>query len=128
MYQILAILYTHGGRIEMSDQVTPDITDITSDDKLWTALAYIFTPLVPIILLLMEDKKDRPFIKAHSMQALIFGVVFYILVSVLSVVIVGLCLIPIGWGLQIYWAIKAYNGELVNIPVITDFVKNQGWA
>ena len=112
----------------MSDQVTPDINDITSDDKLWTALAYIFTPQVPIILLLMEDKKDRPFIKAHSMQALIFGVVFYILVSVLSVVIVGLCLIPVGWGLQIYWAIKAYNGELVNIPVITDFVKNQGWA
>lgn len=109
----------------MSDQVSPDIT---SDDKLWTALAYIFTPLVPIILLLMEDKKDRPFIKAHSMQALVFGVIFYILVSVLSVVIIGLCLIPIGWGLQIYWAIKAYNGEFVNIPVITDFVKNQGWA
>jgi uncharacterized membrane protein len=112
----------------MSDQVTPEITDITSDDKLWTALAYIFTPLVPIILLLMEDKKDRPFIKAHAMQALVFGVIFYILVSVLSVVIIGLCLIPIGWGLQIYWAVKAYNGELVNIPVITDFVKNQGWA
>ena len=109
----------------MTDQISPDIT---SDDKLWTALAYIFTPVVPIILLLMDDKKDRPFIKAHSMQALVFGVVFYILVSVLSVVIVGLCLIPVGWAFQIFWAVKAYNGEFVQIPVITDFVKNQGWA
>jgi len=29
---------------------------------------------------------------------------------------------------QIIWGIKAYNGEYVNIPVITDFVKKQGWA
>jgi uncharacterized membrane protein len=109
----------------MTDQVPPDVT---SDDKLWALLAYIFTPLIPIILMLMEDKKDRPFIKAHNMQALVFGVVFYIIVSVLSVVIIGLCLIPVGLGLQIWWGIKAYNGEYVTIPVITDFVKNQGWA
>ena len=33
--------------------------EITSDDKLWALLAYIFSPLVPIIILLMEDKKSR---------------------------------------------------------------------
>jgi uncharacterized membrane protein len=27
-----------------------------------------------------------------------------------------------------YWAYKAYKGELITIPVVTDFVKNQGWA
>ena len=35
--------------------------DVTSDDKLWAALAYVFTPIVPIIILVMADKKDRPF-------------------------------------------------------------------
>jgi len=28
----------------------------------------------------------------------------------------------------IYFGIQAYNGKLVEIPVITNFVKQQGWA
>jgi hypothetical protein len=35
----------------MSEQ--PGMGEVTSDDKLWSALTYIFTPLVPIIILLM---------------------------------------------------------------------------
>jgi hypothetical protein len=31
--------------------------EVTSDDRLMAALAYVFSPLVPIIFLLMEDKK-----------------------------------------------------------------------
>jgi uncharacterized membrane protein len=54
------------------DQFTP--SEVTSDDKLWAALAYVFSPLVPIIIMLLEDKKNRPFIKAHNMQALVWGV------------------------------------------------------
>lgn len=109
----------------MTDQVSPDVT---SDDKLWALLAYLFTPLIPIALLLMDDKKDRPFIKAHNVQALVWGVIFMVVASLLSLVLIGLCLIPIGLGLQIWWGVKAYNGEYITIPVITDFVKNQGWA
>ena len=103
-------------------------TDVSSDDKLWAALAYLFSPLVPIIIMLMEDKKNRPFIKAHSMQSLVFGVVFWGITSILSLGLIGLCLVPIGFVIEIYWAYKAYQGETINIPVITDFVKNQGWA
>jgi len=114
----------------MTEQQIPEqpVSDVTQNDKLLAALAYIFTPIVSIILLLLEDKKDRPFIKAHNVQALVFGVVYYLIVSILSFVVVGLCLIPVGIILQLYWAYKAYQGEMVNIPVITDFVKNQGWA
>ena len=103
-------------------------TDVSSDDKLWAALAYLFSPLVPIIILLMEDKKNRPFIKGHSMQSLVFGVVFWGITSILSLGLIGLCLVPIGFVIEVYWAYKAYQGETINIPVITDFVKNQGWA
>jgi uncharacterized membrane protein len=102
--------------------------EITSDDKLWAALAYVFTPLVPIIILLMEDKKNRPFIKAHNAQALAWGVVFYIVVAVTSPFVLGFCLWPLGLLLELYWAYKAYQGEFINIPVVTDFVKGQGWA
>ncbi len=102
--------------------------EITQDDKLWAALAYVFTPVIPIVLMLLEDKKDRPFIKAHNAQALAFGVVYYLLVGILSFALIGVCLIPIGIILQLYWAYKAYQGELINIPVLTDFVKKQGWA
>ena len=34
-------------------------SEITSDDKLWALLAYILSPLVPIIILVMEDKKNQ---------------------------------------------------------------------
>ncbi len=103
--------------------------EITSDDKLWAALAYVFTPLVPIILMLMEDKKNRPFIKAHNGQALVYGVVFYVVASISSVTVILPCILfPLGWLLEFYWAYKAYQGGFINIPVITDFVKGQGWA
>ena len=101
---------------------------VTSDDKLWAALAYLFSPFVPIIILLLDDKKERPFIKAHNAQSLVFGIVFWGITSVLSFVIIGLCLVPIGLLLEIFWAYQAYQGKMINIPVVSDFVKNQGWA
>ncbi len=103
-------------------------SDITSDDKLWALLAYIFSPIVPIIILLMPDKKARPFLKAHNVQALIWGVIAYIISSVLAAVFIG-CFVWLAYIIiTIIWGMKAYKGEYVNIPLITNFVKNQGWA
>ncbi len=103
--------------------------EVTSDDKLWAALAYIFTPLIPIIILLLADKKERPFIKAHNMQALIWGVIVWV-ISLITSPIFGLgCLVwLVAIILQIYWAYQAYQGKLISIPVLSDFIKNQGWA
>jgi uncharacterized membrane protein len=111
---------------KMTDQF--GTTDITSDDKLWALLSYILTPIVPIILLLMEDKKNRPFLKYHGMQALVWGIILYVVCIILSFIVIGLCLWVIGGIITIYWGIKAYQGEWVKIPLITDFVKNQGWV
>jgi uncharacterized membrane protein len=111
----------------MTDQSTGSL-EATSDDKLWAALAYVFTPLVPIIILLLQDKKDRPYIRAHNAQALAWGVIFYIVVTITSFFFIGLCLWPLGLILQLYWAYKAYQGNVFSIPVLTDFVKKQGWA
>ncbi len=105
----------------------PMSADATSDDKLWALLAYVLTPIVPIIILLMEDKKNRPFIKAHNMQALILGVI-NVVIAFFSFLLVPLCLNVIVFVACVYWGIQAYNGKYVEIPVITNFVKNQGWA
>jgi uncharacterized membrane protein len=112
----------------MSEQ--PMNPDVTSDDKLWALLAYVLTPIVPIIILLMEDKKNRPFIRAHNVQALVWGVFNLVVGSILSTVLFFCLGAPslIIWAIGIYWGIQAYNGKMVEIPVITNFVKNQGWA
>jgi uncharacterized protein len=57
--------------VQMDPQVPMDVTD---DDKLWALLSWIFAPIVPIIVLLLEDKKTRPFIKYNAIQALILSV------------------------------------------------------
>jgi hypothetical protein len=38
---------------------TPMSPDVTSDDKLWAMLGYVF-PVIAIVVLFMEDKKNRP--------------------------------------------------------------------
>lgn len=95
-------------------------SEITSDDKLWAALAYVFSPLVPIILMLMEDKKNRPFIRAHNAQALILGII--------TILTSGFCVGLLVWVYQLYIAYQAYQGKTVEVPVITNFIKGQGWA
>ncbi|HSM71557.1 MAG TPA: hypothetical protein VK851_08445 [Anaerolineales bacterium] len=103
--------------------------DVTSDDKLWAALGYPIV-LVAIIVLLMEDKKARPFIKFHAVQSIAANVVFFIIGSILSVVTLGfggLC-VPLLWFVFLYWGYKAYQGEMFDIPMVTNFIKGQGWA
>jgi uncharacterized membrane protein len=103
-------------------------TEITDDDKLWSLLSYIFTPLIPIIMLVLEDKKSRPFIKFHAVQALVFGGVAYLISSILAPVVGIGCITGLAaLGYSIYLGVKAYNGEFVEIPFVTGFCKKQGW-
>ena len=100
--------------------VTADAGELTQDDKLWSLLSYIFCPLIGIIMLLIEDKKNRPFIKYNAWVSIWLGIIV-ILTS-------GFCVGLIVWIYAIYLGIKSYQGEKVEVPVISDFVRNQGWA
>ena len=107
-----------------------ETSNLTSDDKLWAALSYVFAPLVGIIALLMEDKKSRPFIKFHAVQSIAASIVFVIVATILSVVTLGfggLC-VPLLWLVFLYWAYQAYQGQDVKIPLVSDFIRKQGWA
>ena len=103
-------------------------SEITSDDKLWVLLSYVFSPLVPVILLVWEEKKNRPFIRAHNAQALVWGLISVVISVFLGWLIIPACISFGMWVAAVYWGLKGYGGELVEIPVVTDFVKNQGWA
>jgi len=103
------------------------VFDISDDDKLWALLSYVFSPLISIIVLLMEDKKARQFIKYHSTQALALGIINFILSIVLGATIVLACVPLFIWFAMIYWGVKAYQGEYVEIPGLTNFMKGQGW-
>jgi uncharacterized membrane protein len=113
-------------------------TDVNSDDKLWAALGYpIF--IVALIMLLVDGKKDRPFIKYHAVQALAVNVVIWIveillgiLSSALAVIAFGIgavvsCVAPLVWLLLIWPAVLAYQGQYFEIPVVTKFLRDQHW-
>lgn len=102
--------------------------DITDDDKLWAALCWFFAPITPVLALwIMTDKGARPFIKYNAWQALVLSVVVYVLSAALSFVFIG-CFLAVAYLVYvIYLTIQAYNGNMVTVPVVTDFCKNQGW-
>jgi len=113
-------------------------SDINDNDKLIAALCYLLTPLVSIIVLLVDTMKARPYQKYHAMQALglfvaefVFLIVVCICTAIGSLVVIGACLgllaflpiIP-----DIYYAIIAYSRPAYfEIPVITKFMMQQGW-
>jgi uncharacterized membrane protein len=102
--------------------------EITSDDKLWAALGYPISPLA-VIVLFMEDKKARPFIKYHAVQSIAFNIVLYILITIIAVVTLGFGAIcaPLFWLVVIWPAIEAFQGKYLEIPVLTNFLKKQKW-
>ncbi len=103
---------------------------ITSDDKLWAALGYlpIVGWIIAIIALIMEDKRARPFIKLHSIQALILALVNGLIAGALAVVIVG-CITGVAGAIyMLYLGYQAYQGVTVNVPWLTGFIHSQGWA
>ena len=120
----------------------PSVTaaDANSNDRLWSLLSYIFTPIVPAIVLAMDDTKNRAFPRFHAIQALgffgaimIYTVLAFVLFFCGSAVTFGLgaCVLWILFILPlipaIYYGIQAYNGKYFDIPMLTDFMVKQGW-
>lgn len=98
---------------------------ITSHDRTWAALSWLpLTPLWPllaILALLMEDTKERPFVRYHAVNSIVTGVVL------IPVTAVTLGLGGFLYLVFFYWAYQAYQGDTVTVPLITDWVRGQGW-
>jgi uncharacterized membrane protein len=121
----------------MSQQ--PAKSEITSDDKLWAAIGYPIG-IIALIMLLVQDKRDRPFIKFHAVQAICLWVAFVVVAVILNIFsailarltigICGLtsCIVPILWLLLFWPAYLAFQGKYFNVPVVTDFIRSQHWV
>lgn len=115
-----------------AEQPSPFGGDITPNDKLMAALSYPI-PIVAIVILLVEDMKNRPFQRYHAIQSLGVNVALWIVISILACVLglitAGLCAVGPGvlWLVTLYWAYLAYQGAYFEIPWLTQFMKQQRW-
>ena len=115
------------------------IMGVTDDDKLWAALSYLpFVGwIIAIAVLLMDDKKNRPFIKYHAIQSLTINVILSVVIFILACILGAITFFIAGagallpgflWLVTLWPAYEAYNGKYLEIPWITDFIKKQGWV
>ena len=105
----------------------PPTTSDPNNEKLMALLAYLLAPIVGIIILVSDSMKSNPVLRKHAVQSIAYAVVAIIISVILSITIILSCLFWLPYIPLIIFAIQAYQGKDVNIPVITDFCKNQGW-
>jgi uncharacterized membrane protein len=122
---------------EPSEQSMPSMdVGINEDDKLCALLSYLLWPLGSILVAVMEDKKARPFIKYHAIQATGLGVAVWVLIVILACVLGAITFFIGGLGAccgivpvlsMFYYAYLAYQGDYFEIPYLTDLMAKQGW-
>lgn len=124
--------------------------EASRDDKLIALLSYvtqIVIPLImPIIVLLSESSKKRPFQRYHAVQSLALSLLFIALVAAATigtgiiqvipligqlVALLMLCLMPIAWFMAViallYYGYQAFQGKRFSIPGLTSMLRDQGW-
>jgi uncharacterized membrane protein len=109
-----------GGVLKMGEQ-----PQASSDDRLWAALGYPI-PVIALVLLLMEEKRDVYFLKYHAIQSVILNVVLWIVLVPVSILTLGCG--SVLWLVTLWPAYDSYQGNLTELPLIADFMKKQGWA
>jgi uncharacterized membrane protein len=97
----------------------------TSHERMWAALSWVpLTPLFPllaILALIMEETKASSFVRHHAVQSLATGLA-----------LIAITIVTLGFGgllylVFFYWAYLAYQGQTVEIPVVTKWVQQKGW-
>ncbi len=113
----------------MTEEITEvPITDqeVSNDDKMWALLSWIpwVGWVLAVLALLVEPQKDRAFIRYHAVQSIGANII----IGIASGLTFWTGCIPIFLGLiTIYPALKAYQGEWLELPWLTQFCKDQGW-
>lgn len=108
----------------------------TENDKLVSALGYIFWLIVPIIVLL-TDMKNSAFNRVHAFQGLVFGgvgIAFYIILYTCVTTAITAAVPPLGCVLWIgyflplvmglYYAYKTYSAGQVEFPYLSQVTRS----
>lgn len=134
--------------IRRGEFITDSVVDTSADndDRLVSLLCYVVPVLLPVIVMLSESSQKRPFQRYHAVQSLglsgfmvVLGIVLSIATAILQIIpavgtLVGalmFCLSPILFLMAVvaafYYGFQAYQGKRFAIPVVTNFLVNQGW-
>ena len=100
--------------------------EVTDEDKLWGTLSWlpIFGVILAVFSLMVEPQNKRLFIRFHAVQSIAVNII----IALLSAFLIWTACMPLIIGfLTIYPAIKAYQGEWLEIPFLTEFCLDQGW-
>lgn len=107
-------MYPSGGG--MSSQ---DLQPQEDNDKIMAALSYILIVIMSVVIL-ATDMKNKPFLKYHAYQSLTLGIALFVLYVILSITVVGLCVAPLLFLVQLWYGYQAYTKGVFTIPVVTD--------
>lgn len=108
------------GPAPMSDQ--PSDTG-----KILAGIGYL-TGIVALIAILIEPYKNEHFVRFHAVQALGIWVGWIVISIVSAIPVIGWIFGAIGWivllVVSILGAIKSFQGQYYEVPVIYNLVKN----
>lgn len=95
---------------------------VNDTSKILAALGYVFW-VVALIAILIEPYKNEKFVRMHAVQGLALGVAIWVVTAVTSFVLIGFFVGIAGFIYQVILAVKAWNGETFEVPVVYGIVK-----
>ena len=101
-------------------------TSIGMQPELAALLSYLFGFITGLIFYVIEKKNK--YVRFHAMQSMLaFGALFVIAIILPFIPVIGLIMVPFLWLAQvILWIImmiKAYQGEMLKLPVVGDMAE-----
>lgn len=115
----------------------------SDNDKVLAGLSYVsqivLPVILPLVLLLSDEGKRSAFVRHHSVQSLallVISILYEMVVGTVVLVIGAVvpCLLAILWVLflvplvpLVYYGWKAFQGEYVEMPWLTAFLKQNNW-
>lgn len=134
----------HGEPFGLKAPNEPAAAPPSENEKLLAGLSYLSQILVPavlpVILLLAEETKRSTFLRHHAVHslALLVATIIYELAALLVYVVISLvvpCLVCMAWilflvpvGVLVYYGVKAFLGNYVDIPYLTKFLVGNSWV
>lgn len=135
--------------VKAPSQEVPEKIGITSDERTWAILAHVsillavitaglLGPVAAFVIWLVK-KEESDYVAKQALQSLIYQIVvvmlswiMWVAIGVLSAVVIGICLIPLGIvlnlaaiGYSCYAAYVCSLGQEFRYPIIWDMVATQ---
>lgn len=104
------------------------------DENIVAALAYVFSALTGIIVLVME--KENKFVRFHAMQSVLLGILIFVLNVILGILgaipLIGFFAGIASWlvslaifAVTVLLIFKAYQKESYKLPILGDVAESQ---